>query len=311
LAPSGAAAAGVEVIDRIVAIVNDDVITLSELNRLYEPQLRDVRAMGYPLAQERKLLFKLREQTLQRLIDDKLTEQEIKRQDLSVDEEQIDQAVERLKAGKYVTDEQLREALAKDGLTMEQMREQIRQQILRRKLLASEVSSKVVVTREEAREYYEAKPERYAGENKFHLHNFMIRVAPGGGDAARQAALNQMEAVRAQLAQGQPAEAVGQAFAGVDPPVFSSELGKFKAEELSPEIREKLQGKRAGQSTEILPTDFGYQLLFVLDVEKTPARSFEEVAAEIQDQIYQERFDAKFRAWLKDLRQQSHIKIIQ
>ena len=108
-----------EIVDRIVAVVNDDVITLIELNSSLKPYTEKIGSLGYPPEKEQELLFKVRKDMLDRLINQKIEDQEIERSNVTISEAQIDQTIERIKETNYLTDEQLRAALANDGLTME------------------------------------------------------------------------------------------------------------------------------------------------------------------------------------------------
>jgi len=125
---------GAEIVDRIVAVVNDDIITLFELNRAIKPYEDKIHALGYSEEKERRMLFKVREGVLNQLIDKKIEDQQIKRSNIKISEEQIDQTIERIKEKNFFSDEDLRLALAKDGLTMEAYRNKIKEEILRTRL---------------------------------------------------------------------------------------------------------------------------------------------------------------------------------
>jgi peptidyl-prolyl cis-trans isomerase SurA len=167
-----------EVVDRIVAVVNDDIITLSELNQLAKPYAGKIKTLGYPIEKEREMLFKVRDDILNQLIDQKLTDQEIKRFKISVSEKEIDAALERVKEINYYTDEELRQELAGQGLNMEKYRKSIKEQILRAKLVNREIKSKVVITRQDAKSYYEAHSDKYCGKKKYRLQNIIIKTPP-------------------------------------------------------------------------------------------------------------------------------------
>jgi parvulin-like peptidyl-prolyl isomerase len=102
------ATAGSEVLDRIVAVVNEDIILLSELRERMAPFAQRIRKQGFDLDQERQMLFKVRGDMLDRLVDEKLTDQEIKRNGIQVEETEIDNTIERIKAANSFTDEDLR-----------------------------------------------------------------------------------------------------------------------------------------------------------------------------------------------------------
>ena len=100
-----------EVVDRIVAVVNDEIISLFEMNQLLQPYEAKIRNLGYSSEKEREMLFKVREDVLNQLIDQKLTDQETRRFRITVSEQEIDNAIERIKEANFYTDEQLRKAL--------------------------------------------------------------------------------------------------------------------------------------------------------------------------------------------------------
>jgi len=107
-----------EVVDRIVAVVNEDIITLSELNRLFTPYEEKIRALGYPFDKEQQMLFKAREEAINQIIDQKLADQEIKKLNITIGEKEIDEAIESIKSEKFYTDEELRKALGTEGFTL-------------------------------------------------------------------------------------------------------------------------------------------------------------------------------------------------
>ncbi|MGD9350641.1 MAG: SurA N-terminal domain-containing protein, partial [Desulfobacterales bacterium] len=117
------------VVDRIVAVVNDEIITLYELNKELKPYEENIKALGYDVDKARETLFKLRSDLLNKLIDQKLTDQQINKNKINVSEKEIDKALERIKKTRSYTDEDLRAGLAQQGLTMEEYRENLKQQL--------------------------------------------------------------------------------------------------------------------------------------------------------------------------------------
>ena len=107
------AAGFAEVVDRIVAIVNDEVISLYELNKATQPYIEQVRNSQYPEDVERQLTFEVRSKILNELINEKLADQELKRQNISVSEKEVDSAIERIKESRAISDEELRKALVR------------------------------------------------------------------------------------------------------------------------------------------------------------------------------------------------------
>ncbi|HUV51056.1 MAG TPA: SurA N-terminal domain-containing protein [Anaerolineae bacterium] len=297
-----------EVVDRIVAVVNDDIITFSELNQFIKPYADKIKTLGYPPEKEREMLFKMRDDILSQLIDQKLTDQEIKRFKISVSEKEIDAAVERIKEINYYSDEELRQELAGQGLNMGEYRKNIREQILRAKLVNLEIKSKVVITRQDVKSYYEAHSDKYCGEKKYRLWNIIMKVPPSADEAKMSSIQKSMQAVLAKLKAGQPFEEMAESYSESS---GSLDLGLFAINELSPQLQEAIKGLGSGEFTSVLDTDYGYQIFYISEVIDSPGKSLEEVTAEIEENLFGEIVDKKFRSWLDDLHEKSHIKIIK
>lgn len=297
-----------EVVDRVVAVVNDDIITLSELNQFVKPYADKIKTLGYSLEKERAMLFKMRDDILSKLIDQKLTDQEIKRFKISVSEKEIDAAVERIKETNYYSDEELRQELARQGLNMGEHRKNIEEQILRAKLVNLEIKSKVVITGQDVKLYYEAHSDKYCGEKKYHLWNIIMKTPAFADEAKRFSIQKRMQAVLEKLKAGQPFEEMAKSYS--ESP-GSWDLGLFTINELSPQLQEATKGLGAGEFTSVLDTDYGYQIFYISKVVDIPGKSLEEATAEIEEKVWRQIVDEKFRSWLDALHKKSYIKIIK
>ena len=304
-------AEGAEVVDRIVAVVNDDIITLFELNRSFEPYAEKVRALGYQIDKERKMLFKVREDVLSRLIDQKIKDQEIKRFNITISEKEIDQTIERIKEANFYTDEDLRAALANDGLTMEEYREQIKEQILRTKLVNLEIKSKIVITEDDIKFYYENHQDKYGGKKKYHLRNIIMKVSPFADEKEKLGIKTNMDAILDKLNEGQSFETLAMTYSESSLAAEGGDLGLFGLDELSLQLRDTIKEMKTGEFTPVLDTDQGYQIFFIQEIVNIPGKSLEEVLPKIEKILYNEILEKKFLSWLEDLRKQSVIKIIK
>ena len=309
-AATAKASAATEVIDRIVAVVNEDIILLSELQDRMKPYVQRIHQQGFDLEKERKMLFQVREDMLNRLVDEKLTDQEIKRKDIKVDDDQIDSTIENIKKANAFTDEDLRRFLEKENMTMEEYRDKIREQVLRTRLVNYEVKSRIVVTDEEIQNYYDSHPEIYGGKISYHLRNILMQTPTYATDSEKQALKDQLEQIRTRVAKGEPFGDLAKAFSQGPSAADGGDIGSFEKETLSPQIQAALNGLQPGQVTNVLDTDVGLQLFFIESIDHSQGKPLENVRAEIQHKLFSEIVDKKFVSWLEDLRSQSHIKII-
>ena len=306
-----AAASDAMLVDRIVAVVNEDVITLYDLNLAFQPYEAKIRELNYSPEKEQEALFKLRTDILNQIIDEKLTDQAIKRNNIEVSEKEIDAAVERLKESRSLTEENLRAGLAQQGLTMEEYRKAIKEQLLRNILVNREVKSKIVITEDEIKKYYETHREKYAGETKYHIWSIFIRSSEVVDESTKALALEKMESIITKLKQGQAFESL--AAQKPDSPLApeGADLGLYQLDELSMQLQKTVKDMKAGDFSPILNTDMGYQIIYVQKIIHTDAKSMADVKSEIQQTLYEDAVEKRFQTWLKNLRKKSYIKIIQ
>jgi peptidyl-prolyl cis-trans isomerase SurA len=297
--------------DRIVAVVNDEIITLYDLNEALKPYEANIQALGYSPEKERETLFKLRSDLLNRLVDQKLADQQIKKNKITISAQEIDRTIERIKEARSYTDEDLRARLAEQGLTLEEYRENQKKQLLRAKLVNREIKSKIVITNEEIEKYYKEHREKYAGEKKYHLWNIFMQFSGATDEAQKKIAFGKMEVVLNQLKQGRPFESfVDEAPDSPEGPE-GTDLGLYRLDEIAPQLRDLVKNMKAGEYSSILETDKGYQIIYVQKILVTEPKNLSDVEKEIENVLYNEAIDNRYNTWLSELRKRSHIKIIK
>jgi peptidyl-prolyl cis-trans isomerase SurA len=304
-----ASAIGTELIDRIVAVVNNDLISLDDLNKQAKPYLEKINAMGYPPDKERQMVFKLREEILNQLIDQKLTDQEIARYKITASDKEVDNNIERIKKANSFTDEALRQALSKDGMTLEEYRKRTKEHILRSSLVNREIKSKIVITKDEIKAYYESHPDLYGFEEKYHLANVLIKYSESPDPSSRMQTQQKMAGILQELKAGKSIDEVIQTFSDGTARVQGGELGTFSLSTLDPKIREGLKDLKPGEYSGVIETDYGPQIFRLLDKVRTAGKTLEDATGDIENKLYKDIVDQKFSKWLEELRSHSHIKI--
>ena len=300
-----------EVVDRIVAIVNDDIIVLSELNEKLKPYTDRIAKMGYPPEKEKKMIYKVRDDIINTMVDQKLTDQEVKKFGIIIDDAEVQNTIERVKQKNALTEEEMQADLVRQGLTLESLKKNIRDQMLRARLVNVAVRSKIVITREDARAYFDSHPEEFRGEKKVHLWNIMTTTPEFAFDAEIKAVRAQMEKILARLASGETFQAIARELAVQKGPLVANDIGMFRFGVLSPELQDAVGDLQAGEHTGILDTDNGFQIFYVYKIEAGAGKEFDKVVSEIQQKIFNERVDKRFEEWLSELRHKSHIQIIR
>jgi len=300
-----------ELIDRIVAIVNEDVITLSELDEAVSPYAQQIRSGLYDTEKERQMLFKVRHDILERMIDRKVTEQQGKKLGVSVSETDVDHRIEQIKEERYYTEKELKKVLSAEGYTLEEYRKQIRGQLLGIKLINIEVKSKIAVTEEEIQDYYAGHKDVYGEKKKYHLRTILVRVPSWQRGEDKLRAQNKTEAIAIQLRSGMPFEEVAKKYSADETAKDGGDIGWFSIEELSTELQETVRWMDQGDVSPALETAHGYQILLLEEIKESAVKTLKEARMEIQERIYRDMVEERYDTWLKDLRADSYIKVVQ
>lgn len=300
-----------EIVDRIIAVVNDEIISLSDFNRVFEPYEEKIKTAGYPADKTEEMLSKVREDILNQLIEQKLADQEIKRLKIAVSEEEIDQAIEHIKKTRYYTDEELRQILKTEGFTMAEYREQVRDQLLRSKLVNYEIKSKIVVTQEDIEKYYHEHSDEYMGEKKYHLRNIILTIPPYSDDRDKQEIRQRLESILEEIKAGADFSEMAARYSESSLAADGGNLGFFTLDELAPEIKKEIELLAPNDVSPIIETDQGFQIFYVEEIQEAAGKPTEEVAPEIEHKLYNQIIDEKYQSWIDGLREDAHIRIIR
>lgn len=300
-----------EIVDRIVAVVNDDIILASDLDHVLKPVEASLKNRGYASIDRQRIIDRRRGQVLERLIYDKLTDQQVRRHNLKVKDTEVDATIQRIRDANKLTEEELRRALDLDGMTFDVYRKEIRDKMLRTRLVNREVKSKIVVTDEDIKSYYNAHEDQYAGSTKYDLRHILLRVSPDADQAEKMRIKDQINLLRKRLQEGEPFDKLAGLFSEAPTASQGGRLGVFGTHLLTEEIRQALKGLNAKQYSQAVETDQGYQIFYVEDIISTGGKTLEQATPEIYEKLFAEVVDQKFNTWIEDLRKRSHIQILE
>ena len=287
-----------EVVDRIVALVNDEIITLRELNDAAQPYVEKVMASQKTDEQKKKITDQIRSEILSKLIDGSLTKQAAVTYGIVVDDTDVDMAIDNFKKAHNLDDEGLEKGLASEGLTLETYRARMKDQILQSRLLTRAVRSKIIVTDEDVKAYYEAHAEQFAGTRKYHLRNILTLTE------------DKIKEVVAKLKQNEDFSALAKTYSVGSNASEGGDLGIFDIDSVSHEIKDAIAGLGKGEYTGIVKTGTAYQILYVDDIVTEGNLSLEAAGDKIREILYRTQGEKQFKDWIKKLKQNAHIKLM-
>lgn len=298
--------ASAEIIDRIVAVINDDVITLADLETEEQVFLEYLKAED-PKSLAEKGTDSLRMDMLNKLIDRKLTEQEAQRIGLSVSEAEIDAAVERILQSSGINKNQLAARLKQEGVPMERYRQNLKEQIQRGKLVSQEVRSKVVITDDKIKEYYQNNRDIFNKRMKYRLRHIVFKLPAGGN---KETIRKKAEDVKKQLQEGADFSELARRFSEYPTASEGGDLGYVEKDELAPYIIQAVSGLKVNDTGPVVETPVGYQIFKVEDIVGPEKKTFDEAKEEIHRILIEQYTNNRFATWLKDLREKSYIEVL-
>ncbi|WP_320041377.1 SurA N-terminal domain-containing protein [uncultured Desulfobacter sp.] len=288
-----------EVVDRIVAIVNDDIVTLSQLDMAAAPYRKNIETSQESATRKKELMNQMYTQVLNQLVENSLVVQEAKRMGIAVDDTDVDNALENFKKEHNLDQERLELGLAAQGITLEQYRERIRDQILQSMIVSRAVRSKIVITDKEIKAYYDSHYQDFKGKKKYHLKNIIVKGA------------TELSTVREKLKNKVDFSQVAKDYSIGSNAGAGGELGEFDISSFSDEIKNALEGVGKGQYTKPIDMGGSFQILYVADIlSQGQGPVQKEVEKQIQDILYREHGEAQFKKWMENLKNSAHIKIM-
>ena len=296
LALAGAGVA--EVVDRIVAEVNSEIITMSELQNM--AKTFEGQSGVKPTGQDEK---KMQREMLEALIDRKLAKAEAERRGIKVTDKELDEAMVRFKQRSNIVDnETLAKGLSQAGLSLKEFKQQIADQITQERLLSVVVGAKVVVSDAEVRRIYDEKFKKSG--TQVHLITLRLPYPPGATSEQKEAAKQKAETIINAIKRGESfTEAAGKLS------LSPTDVGFVSQTDLDPRLAAYLDQLKPKEVAPV-ETPEGYQLIQIIGRRTGEARSFEEAAPEIRRILMQQDMEKYFGDWVKTLREKAYIKIM-
>jgi peptidyl-prolyl cis-trans isomerase SurA len=293
--------------DRIVAVVNQEIITFSEVEKIISRLKEEIKAEDR--LERRERIHEIARKALEKLIEEKLIDQEVKRAGIKVTNKEIEGTIEEIKQRNAVTQEELEKALAKDGLTLEAYKKEIEKNLQRTKLINLSVKIESNVGEKELRDFYQKNFNRYRTVETYrpgHIFFFVPKEAtPEKVQEIRKRCQKILEKIKAGEDFGEMALLYSEDISAKG----RGDLGYFKKGELLPAFEKEVLRLKVGEMSGIVRTDFGFHIIKLLDRKGGEPPPFEEIKGKIQADYYEKDFEKAFKQFITTLREKSVIEI--
>lgn len=293
------AAVQAEVSNRIVAVVNNEIITLLELEKKMAELLPPGTPANNPEIQKRVLF---------QLIDEKLLGSQIRKLNLQVGKEEVDKAISRIREEQGLkSPEEFAALLAREGLREEELRARLKDQMLRFRLISREIGSKIIFSEDQTKAYYQKNKSKFEVGERLHLAQITIL---NSNHPSPEAAKAKIEEIAALLRQGESFASLAKKFSGDPSAPQGGDLGFFSVEEIDPLLMQALAPLKPGETSPVQGLPQGWRLVQLVERGTTKAVSPEAAREKIQEMLYQEEVEARAGQWLLKLRERSSIQIL-
>ncbi|MHB9102593.1 MAG: peptidylprolyl isomerase [Sulfuricella sp.] len=265
-----------QLVGRIVAVVNNEVITQFELNDRMRIVMQQLQKRGTPLP-PREVLEK---QMLERIITDRVQLQFAKETGIRVDDLQLDKTLQRVAQENNMTVEAFRCALEKDGVSFAKFREEIRDEVILGRLREREVENRITVSDGEVESFLSSRAAQTGGEDEFNLAHILVRVPEQASPEQIQDKRAHAEKALAELKKVDFAQ-VAASYSDAPDALQGGVLGWRAASRLPALFLETVNGLKPGETSAVLRSPNGFHILKLLDkrsqggaliVQKTHAR---------------------------------------
>ena len=280
--------------DRIIAVVNSDLIMLSDLKREVAPQQERIKRQhqGDELAQRLKIAEYM---AITKMIERKLQLQEAKKSKVEVSDQEVTQALEQMKQREGALDP-----------SNPQNTRTVRDQLMLLKVVDMEVRGNVMVGDSEMKRYYDGHRDRFALPEEYLLSQiFVSRRSPEETADALTKARRAMD----ELKRGEKFEDVALQYSDAPNAVQGGRLGLVRQGELLPAIERAIAALVPGGISDIIEHADGFHIIRVDDKKPKQFRSFEQVRYEIQGLVYEQKKEDMFQSWMTKLKNKAYIEI--
>jgi parvulin-like peptidyl-prolyl isomerase len=299
-----------EVLDKIVAVVNDDVITLYEFNTAFEPYLKNIEKT-YPGQDKEQFIRQTREAFLQRMIDNILIEQEAKKTGVSatVKDEDVMNVLQDMLDRQKISMQDFLKKIAREGGSLDSVKKDIRSQLIRMRILRREVKEKVIVKEEEIGAYYNKHRSEYEGKESVRIKQLMLPFPENADKNAKEKVKHEAEALRTRILKGEPFDLLVARYSKGPAANQGGDVGFIEKGVIIPEVEAVAFSLPVGEVSPVIVSEMGVYIIQVVDKRGAGLKPIAAVREEIRAKIEDEKLESKFEEWIASVRSKSHIEI--
>jgi peptidyl-prolyl cis-trans isomerase SurA len=302
----GIVSPGQAVVDRIVAVVNQEIITFSEV----ENRLRGLDDDGDEKDRlgKKQRVYEFRRKALDQIIEERLIDQEIKKAGIRISGKEVDAAVEEVRRRNNVTEEEFDKALAREGFNRESFRKQIEKRLLRIRLLHRVVKAESVAGEKALREFFQKNIDRYRTNDSYRASHILCYIPKEAAPEDVRKARSKCQTVLEKIRTGADFAEMAMLYSDDASAKDGGDIGQFRRGELLPAFEQEALRLQVAEMSGIVRTPFGFHIIRLTD-RKSGIPSFEESREKVEADYYEKESETAFTKYLTTLKEKAIIEI--
>lgn len=298
------------VVDRVVAVVDDEVILSTELMMRVAPMAFELQKITDPRERARRQA-KLAAEVLNEMVNEELVTQAARNAKLDVGEKEVQAAIADLKKQNNLDDEQLVDALRMQGYNMSSYRKDVRNQILRMRAINTLVRPRVSITEDDVRAKYDEKARRSSQVSEVKLHHILLAMPANADEATVRETRAKAADIITRAKAGEDFSELAATYSD-DPATknIGGDLGWIKHNMIATEWEVVVFAMSKGETRGPIVGPRGLHVFHVSDVKDSKQEGFEDVKEQLRNELYRVEMDKQTRLWVDELRKKSHFEIM-
>ena len=296
-----------EITDKIIAVVNGEIITQNEFNAAFEPYLKRIDET-YPGSDKEAIIRQTKAALLQRFIDDLLIEQEAKKAGTSIKEEEVMEVLRDSLARQNIRMEDFLKKTESEGRSLETVKNEVRGQMMRTRLMRREINSKVMISDQEIGEYYNRHRDEYEGKEAVRIKQILLLIPKNADEETKAGIRNEAQQILNRAASGEPFDLLAMKYSQGPEAQQGGDIGFIEKGVIIPEVEKAAFSLPLEQISNVIESSLGFHIIKVIDKRGAGLKKIESVREEIKTKLEDEKLEKKYDEWISAVRKKSFIE---
>lgn len=294
-----------EVVDKVVAVVNDEPVMLLDVDRLMAANLEDIKKAEGGQAKKEKFTD-YRTMALDRLIGDKLLDQQMNQMKILVTDEDVKKAAGNIMQRNSLTQDQLNKQLASKGLTYDQYLVDLKSQLKKVKFVGQVIAPRVKVTDADLDEFFAEHSEQFGQFQSVQMAQVIIPLPPGASDSEIAKAQAQAQDVAQKAKKGENFEELGKKYSAAPGTAVST---IYQVNQLAPAIAEILSDLKPGDVSQPVRTELGLHVVKLYERKTLAGEEYQAIREQLREKVFQEKVQVELEKYVNELKGKSFIQV--